>query len=144
MTKEDLIRTAAEIPAVSPEAASEYAAKRDALVAHINQRLLARDDITQLTGPDNLDMMKDNHANHGQFIESMLTHFDPTVLVETVLWVFRAYRSRNFHPNYWAAQLNAWVEVMQAHLSPPSNASILPLYQWMIVNIPQFTSLSDE
>lgn len=144
MTKEDLIRTAADIPAVAPEAASEYAAKRDTLVARIDQRLLARDDITKLTGADNLDMMKDNHANHGQFIESMLMHFDPATLVETVLWVFRAYRSRNFHPNYWAAQLNAWVEVMKESLSTESYASILPLYQWMIVNIPQFTALSDE
>ena len=144
MTKEDLIRTAADIPAADPEAASEYAAKRDALVAEINQRLLARDDINELVGEGNLEMMKDNHANHGQFIESMLTHFEPATLVETVLWVFRAYRSRNFHPNYWASQLNAWVEVMKAHLSPQSYASILPLYQWMIVNIPQFTPLTDE
>lgn len=144
MTRDELIRTAAKIPPVSSAAAAEYGAKRDEMVVRINQRLLARDDIDALIGANNLEMMKDNHANHGLFIESVLTHFDPNIMVETVLWVFRAYRSRQFHENYWAAQLNAWVKVMQERLTPESYNAVFPIYRWMIVHIPQFTALTDD
>lgn len=144
MTRDELIRTAAELPPVPPAAAAEYGARRDEIVARINHRLLARDDIDALVGAGNREMMKDNHANHGLFIESMLTHFNPSVMVETVLWVFKAYRSRQFHPNYWAAQLNAWVQIMQELLAPETFAAIVPIYRWMIVHIPQFTALTDD
>ena len=141
---ENLLQTADALPAVPKAAADEYGTKRELLVAMINERMLERPDIEALVGPDNLQMMKDNHANHALFIESMLQNFNSEVLVNTVLWVFRVYRSRRFHLNYWAAQLNAWVEVLKKELSSQSADAVLPLYAWMIVNIPHFTQLTDD
>ncbi len=144
MTKDRLIDAATAIPAASPEAAAEYERNRERLVAEVNRRMEARPDIEGLVGRDNLDMMRDNHANHARFVRTILKDFDPRVLVETVLWVFRAYRSRGFSDNYWAAQLNVWIEVMKETLSPESSTRIYPLYDWFIVHIPAFTFLSGE
>ncbi len=144
MIKDRLIRTAMEIPQPPAEAVAEYERQRDRLVADVNRRLEERLDFEGLVGEENRDMMRDNHANHARFVRSILTDFDPQVLVETVLWVFRAYRSRGFSDNYWAAQLNAWLDAMTAVLSPDSVAAIAPLYDWFIVHIPAFTFLSQD
>jgi hypothetical protein len=40
---------------------------------------------------------------------SLFGDYHPEVLVETVLWVFRAYRSHGFKLTYWPAQLDMWV-----------------------------------
>ena len=66
------------------------------------------------------------------------------VLVESVLWVFRAYRNHGFSPNYWAAQLNTWFQVLPQQLSVASWAEIRPWYEWLQVNIPIFVLLTDK
>jgi hypothetical protein len=103
MTKSDLLKTAQEINQVSKELADEFSSKRDMLVELMNRKMLKRLDIKEMVGENNLDMMKDNHANHARFLESIFISYSPEVLVDTVLWVFRAYRSRNFSSTYWAA-----------------------------------------
>ena len=143
MEREDLVKSAARLGNFAPAAVAEFRAQREEMVAAVDTRMLARPDIADLVGRDNIDLMKDNHANHARFIESILSEFHPEVLVDTVLWVFRAYRSRGFHTGYWAAQLNAWVTVFKQTLSASAVQAIYPLYDWMIVNIPGFADLTD-
>lgn len=144
MGKDELVQSAARLHAAAPEAVAEFAAQRDQIVSAVNARMLARPDVNALVGPGNIDMMKDNHANHARFIESILSEYHPAVLVDTILWVFRAYRSRGFQTAYWAAQLNAWVDSCKHLLSASSFQAIGPLYDWMIVHIPQFVELTDR
>ena len=143
MTIAELVASAGGFESVEEEVASEYAEKKDLLAALMHQRLLERPDINALLGQENLQVMRDNHANHALFMASLLRHYDPEVLVNSVLWVFRAYRARGFHPNYWTAQLNAWIASIEQELSLESAAAILPIYRWMIAHIPQFTHLTD-
>ncbi len=143
MTKEQLLETAREIPKVSSEALDEYAARREQMVGMMNETMLARPDVSDLVGENNLDIMKDNHANHARFVESILRKPDADTLVETCLWVFRAYRSRGFHSNYWSAQLNNWVAIVKETLNPSAAEEVYPLYHWFVVHIPDFTALSD-
>ena len=75
---------------------------------------------------------------------SIFTDFNPKVLVEKVLWVFRAYRSHGFQTTYWAANLNIWVDLIRQELSESAYNEIYPFYNWLIVNIPVFVKLSDE
>lgn len=89
-------------------------------------------------------MMQDNHANHARFLSSIFLHFNADVLIETILWVFRAYRSHGFTTNYWAAQLNNWIIIYKKELSPECFEEIYPFYEWMQINIPLFVKLSDE
>ncbi len=142
MKRQELVQSAARLGGATPEALAEFAAKREAIVAAVNARLLDRTDLSALVGPDNLDLMKDNHANHARFIESILSEYHPATLVDTILWVLRAYRVRGFQTAYWPVQLNAWAEVLEQSLSAPTFETIRPLYEWMIVNTPHFAALT--
>lgn len=144
MDRNNLIKTAAQLEPVSPASVGEFSSKRELLVALINQKMESRHDLIGLIGSGNLEMMKDNHANHARFMESVFAHHSPEVLVDTVLWVFRAYRSRNFSSTYWAAQLNAWIDLYQKELSSACFREIYPYYNWMQINIPTFNRLAEE
>ncbi|MBF0197230.1 MAG: hypothetical protein HQL32_05950 [Planctomycetes bacterium] len=144
MTKEDLIISAGKLCTPKTGVASEYTTKHEALSAKINQIMLNRDDLDSLIGSSNKEMMQDNHRNHARFFVSLFAAYDPEVLVETVLWVFRAYRSHGFQLSYWPAQLDTWVEVLKSHLSPEAYDEIYPFYHWMITNQPAFSLLSDK
>lgn len=143
MTKEALIKTANELNQVQQEYLTEYNKKRDLLIETMNQRMLARPDIEKIVGTDNLSMMKDNHANHARFMESVFRNHSPEVLVDTILWVFRAYMSRGFTSTYWAAQLNFWMEIYKETLTNDCYQAIYPYYEWMQINIPVFTILAE-
>lgn len=114
------------------------------LVDNMNNYMLKRPDINDLVGEGNLEMMKDNHSNHARFMESVFINYEPEILVDTVLWVFRAYRSRNFSSTYWAAQLNAWMNIYKTELSEKTYTEILPFYKWLQVNIPVFNALAEH
>ena len=144
MDKNDLLETARQLKQVSVTSADEYHQKTEQLISKMNKLMAERPDIESLVGANNIDMMKDNHANHVRFIASILKNHDPEVLVETVLWVFRAYRSHGFTTNYWAAQLNSWIIILKDILTKVCLAEVYPYYEWMQINIPIFVKVSDE
>lgn len=144
MDKNYLIETATQMKQMSSSSAEEYRQKSELLINKMNALMLDKADIEKLVGKENLDMMKDNHANHVRFMASVFKNNNPEVLVETVLWVFRAYRSHGFTTNYWATQLNTWISLLKEMLTPESFSEIYPYYEWMQINIPVFTKLSDE
>lgn len=143
MDSDDLILSAKKLQQVSTKSASEFGAKKDLLVEQMNVKMLNRSDIIDMVGADNLEMMKDNHANHARFLESLFIHHSPETLVDTILWVFRAYRSRNFKSTYWAAQLNTWIELYKIELTKECYEEIYPYYNWMQINIPTFNNLAE-
>jgi len=144
MDKNFLLESAKQLKKVNNKTASAYEQKAEQLISKMNKLMLERQDIEKLVGENNINMMKDNHANHVRFISSMLKHHNPEVLLETVLWVFRAYRSHGFTTNYWAAQLNTWLQLFKAELTPKCYEEIYPLYEWMQINIPLFVKVSNE
>jgi len=144
MTKDVLLKSAKNLQQLSEELANEYASKRGVMVEQLNEIMLKRPDINALVGDENIQMMKDNHANHARFLESIFYKNSPEVLLDTVLWVFRAYRSRGFHSTYWAAQLNSWLQIYETQLSDKCYKAIYPYYNWMLVNIPAFTILAEN
>lgn len=144
MDKNNLIESASKINHFSEATQQEYVQKSELLINKMNSLMLARADLKELIGENNQEMMKDNHANHVRFISSILKNFSPEVLVETILWVFRAYRSHRFTTSYWAVQLNSWISIMKETLTPEAYNQVFPLYEWMQINIPLFVKLSDE
>jgi hypothetical protein len=142
--KEILTESSCRLIQVSPISAAEYAKKENILISRINTVMEQRADIESLVGLHNLSMMNDNHANHVRFMASIFKNYNPEVLVETILWVFRAYRSHKFTTNYWAAQINAWIGILEKELSAEAFLEIYPYYEWMQINIPLFVVVSDE
>lgn len=144
MTKEYLIDQAKKLSQVNELAAKSYENKEDKLVDQMNTIMLAKEGIINIIGSNNIDMMKDNHANHARFMVSVFKCYDADVLVETVLWVFRAYRSHGFTTNYWATQINNWMKIIKENLSEEDANEILPYYNFMLVNIPIFVKVSND
>lgn len=144
MDKEKLLKTALLLKAPGVEAANRYNELADELAAEMNHHMGARKDLDVLIGIGGKAMMEDNHRNHARFIASLFKTFDAAVLIETVLWVFRAYRSHGFQLAYWPAQLDTWVQLLREKLSAEHFKEIEPVYLWMIINQPAFAALSDE
>ncbi len=144
MKKDDLLKTAQKLAQPSPEALTEFSGKSESMAHELNQRFSRRKDLPQLIGEGNTEMMFDNHRNHLRFMVSLFSNYEPQVLVETVLWVFRAYRSHGFKLTYWPAQLDSWVDIFKGQLTRTCYDEIYPFYHWMIVNNAYFALLSDE
>lgn len=144
MDKENLLISAKELQQPSEEVANEYGEKKAKLVSEVDRIMLSRSDLTNLIGENNEAMMQDNHKNHALFMESIFKSYEPEVLIETVVWVFKAYLSHNFHETYWSAQLNAWFEVMKNELSEKAYGEIQSFYNFLIINIPVFSTLANS
>jgi len=144
MDRNDLVKTAENLKQVSEKSAAEFSSKKENLVVMMNKKMEIRPDLLDMVGAGNVEMMKDNHANHARFLESIFNQHSPEILTDTVLWVFRAYRSRNFSSTYWAAQLNTWIEIYREELSADCFQEIYPYYNWMQINIPTFNKLAED
>lgn len=144
MDLKDLVRSAEALKQPPIEAAEAYDDKQEALAKAVTTALSARPDIERLIGVGNDAMMADNHKNHARFLNSVFRSYHPETLVQTVLWVFRAYRAHGFHLTYWPAQLNAWLDAMRAQLDASQVAALEPFYDWMLVNQPAFATLSEQ
>lgn len=142
-TKQQLVQSAAGL-APPAEAAQEFAGSADAMAAELNRQMMDRPDVDRLVGDANLPMMQDNSRNMVRFLSSLFAAYDPLVLTDTVLWVFRTYRMHGFQVSYWPANLDTFTEIARKTLSPESFAAIEPVLNWLIVNIPSFTELSDQ
>lgn len=142
--KEQLLNSASELKQPSGAAVEEFSASHEKLAEIGSQIMAGREDLVKLVGEGNQQMAQDNNRNFARFMASLFADFSPNVLVETVLWVFRAYRSHGFKTTYWAANLNIWADMVRKELSEETAESIYPFYNWLIVNIPIFVVLTDS
>lgn len=144
MDKKNLLQSASQINQPSEKAAAEYEEKGESIAKELTERLKQRPDIENLVGTGNIEMMGDNHLNHYRFISSLIANYTPATLLDTILWVFRAYRSHGFELAYWPAQLNTWITLLRDKLTPQSFKEIYPIYNWMLVNQAGFVAESDK
>lgn len=144
MTKEMLLESAAKLTQPSPEAASEFDRKQIKLAEALNKTMGCRPDLDRLIDEGNRAMMEDNSRNCCRFMSTLFSAYEPPVLVETVLWVFRAYRSHGFHTTYWPANIDTFVEEARGELSPETFEAVYPFCNWLIINIPAFVNITDQ
>jgi hypothetical protein len=144
MTLAYLVETAHQLRQPSAAATAEFEASRDSLAEELNRQMAARPDLEKLIGTGNLPMMLDNSRNFCRFMGTMFLAYEPEVLAQTALWVFRAYRSHGFRTTYWPANLDTFVEIVRVRLAATTFDELYPFYQWLIVNIPTFVKISDE
>lgn len=142
--KETLLKTARQLVQPSPEASREFSAICGELAERGSVTLFRRKDLDRLIGETNRDMAEDNNRNFARFMDALFDAYSPEIFVDTVLWVFRAYRSHGFQTTYWAANINIWADMLKKELTTEGFAQISPFYDWLIVNIPVFTKLTDD
>ena len=126
MIKGELIKSASELKAPSADSVQEFEKYQLTLVSEMNDTMKSRKDIDQLIGEGNISMMEDNHHNHYRFLISLFNHYQAEVLVETVIWVFKTYRSHGFRLTYWPAQLNHWIDLYKKHFTKKTFTEIYP------------------
>ncbi|MDT8377582.1 MAG: hypothetical protein RQ739_01730 [Desulfotignum sp.] len=141
--KDALLTTAQQLEPPTETAVREFEDKWEQIAAEGTRQLMARSDLEKLVGTGNEKMAKDNNRNFPRFMVSLFSDYQPAVFVETVLWVFRAYRSHGFQTTYWAANLNIWADLLKRELSADAWQQIYPFYNWLIVNIPKFSAITD-
>ncbi|MEI8345746.1 MAG: response regulator, partial [Candidatus Omnitrophota bacterium] len=143
MDKQMLLVAARKLQSVSSDVMAEYETSREEMVSRINARMAQRGDLFELIGGQgNLAVMENNHANHALFMRSIWSAYDADTFVETVIWVYRTYRARGFRPEYWVAQLNLWLEILQKRLSEKSYTAIKPFYNFVVTHHDFFTAIS--
>ena len=141
--KKAILKTARLLKQPGKASMQDFKIKWENLSAKGTRMLMARPDIEKLIGKGNESMAEDNNRNFPRFMAALFLDYEPEVFVDTVLWVFRAYRSHGFQTTYWAANLNLWVDLLEKDLTPEAFEDIYPFYNWLIVNIPVFVALTD-
>jgi len=144
MNIDHLLNSAASLPTIDKIAVDEYQSKTDRMIALLNEKVLEREDIRNLIGQGNEQMMQDNHANHARFIYSIMKKPNNQVFVSSILWMFRTYHSHGFSVNYWSVELNIWLNILKDQLSVNSFNQIAPIYSWMKDNVHVFAEIAKE
>jgi len=142
-SKESLIDSARRLKAPDAAAVEVFTNKRVGLVYQVIQEMSVRPDFDRLVGAGNRQMAADNGQNFARFMESLFSEFEPEVLVETALWVFRAYLAHGFQRTYWPAHLETWVRILRRELPEAVFEQVYPFYHWFITHIPIFTALAE-
>jgi len=141
--KEVLLRTARTLKQPGDASIKEFGAQWETLAARGTQIFRMRPDVDRLIGRGNEPMAEDNNRNFPRFMASLFLAYQPEVFVDTVLWVFRTYRAHGFHTDFWTVNLNLWVDLLKKELSPETFIDIQPFYNWLMVNVPLFVTLTD-
>ncbi len=144
MERDTVLKTAEALAQPSSAAAQAFIDHGAGIAAELAQRLAARPDIDRLVGAGNVEMMRDNARNMTRFMGSVFTHFDPAVLVDTVIWVFRAYQSHGFASQFWSAELNLTIEIIEETLAGETACELVPFFDWLVINVPAFTALAEQ
>lgn len=119
----------AHVPA---SAADQYDNWRSKMAEWVDRRLARRDDLEQLIGRGNKDLMRLNHQNHSRYISSVLRLKSGADLVGTVSWVYRSYTARGFSPDYFPVELEAWIDAVREFLEPAEAGPVIDFYRLVI------------
>jgi|SRR6056297_449318 len=145
MTREELIQPAQTLEQPSPKASQEFEAVVEEIANELNKQMTARADLEKLVGDiENRAMLEDNSRNFCRFMSALFQSYKPEVFVDTILWVFRTYRSHGFNISFWPANIDTCVEIVREKISANSFNEVYPFFKWTIVNIPFFTIISDQ
>lgn len=141
--KEALLESAAKLVQPPRSAFEEYGSKRDILVVEMNKAMHDKPGFPGFIGGEsNISVMENNHENHARFMQSLFMNYDPETFVNIICWVYRAYRSHGFNPDYWPLQLSTWLALYREHLSKETYEAIVPLYRWILDQHQTFVALS--
>ncbi|HPI03279.1 MAG TPA: hypothetical protein PLB12_09285 [Candidatus Goldiibacteriota bacterium] len=144
MDRQALLDSARKIMAPSPETAKEFSDKRVILTRIIKQVLDAKLSLPESDKAQKSGMDRNDHTYHLMHMEGLFTAYSPEEYVDTTLWTARMYRSHGFNLNHWETILKTITDIFKTELTPKAYGEIYPFYEWMISNIPDFISITDN
>ncbi|MCG8568192.1 MAG: hypothetical protein MI747_24250 [Desulfobacterales bacterium] len=141
--KDQLTASAKSLVPPSPDTIAIFERRLGELISLCSRRLEERGDMETFIGPGKADMAWNNNGNFARFMISMFKAFQPAVLVESVIWVFRTYRAHGFKPRYWDVNIKIWIQVLEENLPREAFDQVAPFYRWLADHVPAFTRLTD-
>jgi methanogenic corrinoid protein MtbC1 len=134
----------AELPSLPVQSVMAYKQNLAALVERVNKIMSSRADLKLLIGENPIQVMFENHKNHGIFMSNILSLHQYELLAHTVPWVYRSYHSRGFSYAYFPAHLQAWRDALMKILPPDEARPLVLVYDWMLSRHEDFISWSQE
>ncbi len=128
---EKLFEEIEELPRVPAESVEAYKQKMGELVARVNVLMSSREDIGNLIGKNPLSLAFENHRNHAIFMASVMSLNEFVLMLETLVWAYRSYRSRGFSYDYFPAHLSAWQKALKELIEPRLSDPVVRIYSWM-------------
>ncbi len=129
--KPELSKEIAGLPEIPSRVAQAYKDRLGEMVEKVNIDMSSRADIRMLIGDNPMSMMFDNHNNHARFMSNVFLLNEYGLLVNTVPWVYRAYRHHGFAYEYFPVHLQVWQQVLKEFLGPDTAAPLVRVYEWM-------------
>ncbi len=129
-----LLGSISGLPMVSRPAAVEYSTLKNEIVAKVNSIMESRDDIFPLTGGNQVNIMRVNHANHAGTIANVFLYNRFDLLALTAPWVYRTYISHGFSAEYFPVLFQAFITSIERTMSPGAAGEIMPVYLWLLEN----------
>ncbi len=127
---------------ISDQARLEFTDKSRDLIHFLDTTIENRDDVDVLLGGRPMELLQQNHVNHAKFMSSIFALKSGSGFVETVIWVYRAYRGRGISADYFPIALEAWKQGVNKFLSPDNVNGISNVYSLMIKYHDDFYELS--
>lgn len=140
--QKELLEEIEKLPDVSEDAANAFKSEMGRMVEKVNRIMSQRPDIRLLTGDAPFSLMFDNHKNHALFMSNVFSLNMPTLLVDTIPWVYHAYHSHGFSYSYFPAHIQSWRIVIPESLYEDNAAAMLGVYEWIESRHETFIELS--
>jgi MerR family transcriptional regulator, light-induced transcriptional regulator len=122
------------LPGIPRMAAEEFAVSREKIVTRTNLAMEARVDLAELTGGSQISTVRDNHLNHANTMAMVFKLGSMELLAMTAPWVYRAYISHGFSPDYFPVLFGVFRDAVGSELSADAASAIFPVYDWLLEN----------
>lgn len=116
---------------VSYATAVEYEKNIPSMVKAVNLIMDELNATKNLIGKNPLSLMHDNHFNHANFMVTVFKLNDYKLLKKTLNWVLSSYKSKGFKSEYFYAEMDAWIKVVNETLEPNYSTEIIKIYEWI-------------
>lgn len=132
-----LLLSAAELPAIPPEAAATYEKATPGLVAAVDGAVFSHPDCGRLLDGLPADRMHANHVHHASLLAVVFRYGTYRQLANLLPWVYRAYHRHGVDFAYFPLALAAWREAVRDQLGESLATEILQVYDWLLAAHPQ-------
>jgi len=102
------------------------------MLSDINEQMETLPNIVDLLGGNPIEMMRNNHENHVDFMRNVIKYRQLDLLVQTLPWVYKAYASQGVQHDYFLKELNIWCDVIKKHIPQDYQKPLLDIYGKMI------------
>lgn len=139
-----LLGSIEELAKIPVNASEEFSVSRQKIVSKVNSSMEGRSDIGVLTGGSQVSVMRENHENHANTMANVFMLDSFRMLALTAPWVYRAYISHGFSPDYFPVLFDAFRKAILEELTHDSAAAIIPVYEWLLEKHKYILSIKDR